>query len=179
MFPEIDAPIVFFFDSRIKAGFGLQLHFTRGWYVHRQLIVEHDQALGHKIVFEPELVLGQWRLHIPDHVILEHVAGAQTGNSYMFLSEVGVNWSFASDGRGEILDIGNSGVHDRAIGFAHTHVVHVELFIGRAIAKDELSEAFDAGITLDLHAQRRFTLTGTVALKAVGSTQLFDDYGFL
>ncbi len=97
----------------------------------------------------------------------------------MLLSQVGINWSFASNGRGQVLDIGNSGVHDSAIGFANAHVVHVDFFICRAIGKDQLSEAFDTGVTLHLHAHTRFTLSGAIALKAIDRAQLFDDHCFL
>ncbi len=75
MFPEIDAPIAVLFNSRFKAGFSFQLHFASGRDIHGQLIVEHDEVLRHEIMIEPELVLGQWRGDVPDHVILEHVAG--------------------------------------------------------------------------------------------------------
>ena len=108
-------------------------------------------------MFDPEVVLSQRTVNVPNEVILELIAGTQAGNGYVLLTEVCVNRRFARERRRQILDVRRGCVHNAAVCFAHADVIHLEFFIRRGVRKDELSETFYADATFAEGASLEWT----------------------
>ena len=66
-------------------------------------------------MFDPEVVLRERTVNVPNEVILELIAGTQARNRDVLLPQIRVDGSFARQRRREVLNIGRAGADDTAV----------------------------------------------------------------
>ncbi len=178
--PGIDATVVLFLDNGIHSRRRLKFHFAVARDVYLKLVVQEDQRcrVG-EVLFKPEVALRQRRMHPPNNVVLEDISGPEAAHRHVLLPQVRIDWSFASDWCGEILNIAGAAAYDRAIRFSHTQEVNVEILVGGTVGEYQLTKPFEAGFSLDSHPHVEFPLAGAVFFEAVRLQELFDHKRFL
>ena len=176
--PAIDAAAVGFRDLRIHVRLALQLKRAVGGNVDRELLIEIDAVLV-EVVVSPELPRREWRVNDGDRVVLEYFAGAQAGHGNVLHAKVGVNGSFALDGRAEILHGIVSRLHHAAIGLHHADVSNLNALVGGVVAQLNLAPLLHSSLTLHPDTSDRFFAARAVVLKAVAGAELLDYEGFL
>jgi hypothetical protein len=97
----------------------------------------------------------------------------------VLLPQVSVDGSFASDWRGQILNVAGASAYYRAIRFSHAQEIDVEILVGRAVGEYQLTKSFESGFSLDSHTHVQFSLTGAVFFEAVRLQELLNHERFL
>ena len=159
-------------------GLFFKLERAVGGNVDIEFLIEHDVVLV-ELVVGPELARGQRRVNHRDHVILEHFAGAQAGHGDVLLTVVGVDGSFAFDGRAQILHGIVARLHHAAVGFDHADVGNLNALVGGVVAHLNLAPLLDSGLALHPDAGDGLFAARSIVFKAVDRTILLDDKGLL
>ena len=139
--------------------------------------MNHD-SLGEGVLV-PEISGGERGESAGDGAVFEGVSGAQGDDGNVPLPVVAVHGSFFQHVGSEILRGRFRRYHHLAIGLAHADIFDIEVFGGRGVSEDQLSEFFDACLALNEHHGLGFADFGSVVFKADAIQNPFQDRGLV
>src|SRR5688572_23301884 len=91
----------------------------------------------------------------PYDSILERISRPKPGHCDMFLSEIGIDRSFTGQGCRKILDVTRRCTDLSTIRLSNSNIIHGQVLGRGTVRKDHLSEAFEAGLALDLDSNKK------------------------